>query len=82
MKWNIYKWLQEKIYFIRKIGALISDNELYMKDMDFKEIVETAMLEECNSMSGILPYPPCLVEYWWLMWLKMVVLSLLFLKHC
>lgn len=50
MKWNIYKRLQGKIDFIGKIRALISVNELYMKGMDFKEMMETTMLEECNNV--------------------------------
>lgn len=62
MKWNIYKWLQGKIYFIRKICALISVNELYMKGRDFKEMMESTMLEERNNVSGFLPHTPCLVE--------------------
>lgn len=34
------------------MGALISVNELYMKGMGFKEMLETTMLEECNNVSG------------------------------
>lgn len=56
MKWNIYKRLQGKIDFIRKICALISVNELYMKGIDFKEMMETSELEECNNVSGFLPH--------------------------
>lgn len=56
MKRNIYKRLQGKIDFIRKIRALISVNKLYMKGMDFIEIMETTKLEECNNVSGFLPH--------------------------
>lgn len=52
MKWNIYKRLQGKIDSVRKIRALITVNELYMKGMDFKEMMETTMLEDCNNVSG------------------------------
>lgn len=33
-----------------------------MKGMDFKEMMETTMLEECNNVSGFLPHTPFLVE--------------------
>lgn len=56
MKCNIYKRVQGKIDFIRKKLALISANELYMKGMDSREMMETTMLEECNSVSHFLPH--------------------------